>query len=127
MSGSKFEENQALIADALMAKMTSLESAIEIIFEMTLNVNKTDTLAVIRAVHQITRKQLVGAPIAKVRCQPNCQKYHTRAEAAEILGLHPRSVYEMEGKGLKVSRKSGDPRYLHTWIDEFMTHRADGA
>src|ERR1041384_2602186 len=94
------------IADALIAKSASLEDALQTIFEMTLNVKALDSVAVIRTVHRVARKQLAGAPITRVRCQPNCQKYHTRAEAADILGVHPRSLYELKHKKLKISRKS---------------------
>lgn len=53
-------------------------------------------------------------------CEPNCNRYHTRTEVAAILGVHPDTVFELERRGLKVSRKTGAIRIHHSWIRDFM-------
>lgn len=53
-------------------------------------------------------------------CAPDCNRYHTRAEAAAILGVHPDTIFDLERRGLRVSRKTEAIRILHSWINEFM-------
>lgn len=114
-------EEAAAIAEELFSKLRSCERSLGQISDLTLEGNNgRNPGTILRAVHQIARQALSRAPLADLECQSNCQRYHTRSEVAQILGVHSKSVYQLEGKGLRVSRRTGNPRYLHAWIDEFM-------
>jgi hypothetical protein len=53
-------------------------------------------------------------------CAPNCQAFHSLEEAAALLSVSWRTMYRLEKRGLKVSRRSGSPRVFHPHINEFM-------
>src|SRR5262245_28436960 len=53
-------------------------------------------------------------------CAIPCNRYHTVREAAAILKVERRLIYRLIRRGLRASRKTGDIRIHHTWIDHFM-------
>ena len=55
-----------------------------------------------------------------LNCPPGCTVYHDRFEAAAILRCHPSTIYLLEKRGLRVSRKTGNIRIKHPWIDAFV-------
>lgn len=108
------------IGDEILTRLRNLEDSMARIFDLTLNVRGGQAETAVRAVHQIARASLVCAPPRRLECEPNCQRWHTPAQAAEILQVSKRTIYEFEKRGLRVSRDRGFPRYLHAWLDEFM-------
>lgn len=113
-----------LSVDGFLAKLRNLEGAVQSIFELTTeNGQPIDTSTVVRSVHRIARGVLNGSAITRTpRCQqPICQLWHTPDEASQICGVTTRTLYNWEKHhGLKVSRKSGYPRYRHDRLDDFM-------
>lgn len=63
-----------------------------------------------------------GAVDVGVRCVPGCEQFHSREQSAKILNVSYATMARLEQKGLQVSRKSGNPLYKHTWLNEFMEH-----